>query len=84
MTVQIMKIVILKEVKIMSKKIISQKDAKEIARKNNLANVIIVKKDGTREPFDGNKIIIAVVWISEICFQNKTKRKQFYNKFHKQ
>lgn len=44
----------------MSKKIISQKDAKEIARKNNLANVIIVKKDGTREPFDGNKIIIAV------------------------
>ena len=56
MTVQIMKIVILKEVKIMSKKIISQKDAKEIARKNNLANVIIVKKDGTREPFDGNKI----------------------------
>lgn len=26
----------------MSKKIISQKDAKEIARKNNLANVIIV------------------------------------------
>ena len=60
MTVQIMKIVILKEVKIMSKKIISQKDAKEIARKNNLANVIIVKKDGTREPFDGNKIIIAV------------------------
>ena len=55
MTVQIMKIVILKEVKIMSKKIISQKDAKEIARKNNLANVIIVKKDGTREPFDGNK-----------------------------
>lgn len=44
----------------MSKKIISQKDAKEISRKNNLANVIIVKKDGTREPFDGNKIIIAV------------------------
>ena len=44
----------------MSKKIISQKDAKEIARKNNLANVIIVKKDGTREPFDGNTIIIAV------------------------
>lgn len=44
----------------MSKKIISQRDAKEIARKNNLANVIIVKKDGTREPFDGNKIIIAV------------------------
>ena len=44
----------------MSKKIISQKDAREIARKNNLANVIIVKKDGTREPFDGNKIIIAV------------------------
>lgn len=44
----------------MSKKTISQKDAKEIARKNNLANVIIVKKDGTREPFDGNKIIIAV------------------------
>lgn len=44
----------------MSKKIISQKDAKEIARKNNLTNVIIVKKDGTREPFDGNKIIIAV------------------------
>lgn len=44
----------------MSKKIISQKGAKEIARKNNLANVIIVKKDGTREPFDGNKIIIAV------------------------
>lgn len=44
----------------MSKKIISQKDAKEIARKNNLANVIIVKKDGTREPFDRNKIIIAV------------------------
>lgn len=44
----------------MSKKIISQKDAKEIVRKNNLANVIIVKKDGTREPFDGNKIIIAV------------------------
>lgn len=44
----------------MSKKIISQKDAKEIARKNNLANVIIVKKDGTREPFDGSKIIIAV------------------------
>lgn len=44
----------------MSKKIISQKDAKEIARKNSLANVIIVKKDGTREPFDGNKIIIAV------------------------
>lgn len=44
----------------MSKKIISQKDAKEIARKNNLANVIIVKKDGTRESFDGNKIIIAV------------------------
>ena len=44
----------------MSKKIISQKDAKEIARKNNMANVIIVKKDGTREPFDGSKIIIAV------------------------
>ena len=44
----------------MSKKIISQKDAREIARKSNLANVIIVKKDGTREPFDGNKIIIAV------------------------
>lgn len=60
MTVQIMKIVILKEVKVMSKKIISQKDAKEIARKNNMANVIIVKKDGTREPFDGSKIIIAV------------------------
>lgn len=44
----------------MSKKIISQKDAKEIARRNSLANIIIVKKDGTREPFDGNKIIIAV------------------------
>ena len=44
----------------MSKKIISQKDAKEIACKNNMANVIIVKKDGTREPFDGSKIIIAV------------------------
>ena len=60
MTVQIMKVMILKEVKVMSKKIISQKDAKEIARKNNMANVIIVKKDGTREPFDGSKIIIAV------------------------
>lgn len=44
----------------MSKKIISQKDAKEIARRNSLANIIIVKKDGTREPFDGSKIIIAV------------------------
>ena len=42
----------------MSKKIISKQDAKSINQE--LENVIIVKKDGTREHFNGDKIVVAV------------------------
>lgn len=42
----------------MSKKIISKQDAKDINQE--LENVIIVKKDGTREHFNGDKIVVAV------------------------
>ena len=42
----------------MSKKIISKQDAKDINQ--DLENVIIVKKDGTREHFNGDKIVVAV------------------------
>lgn len=50
----------------MSKKIISQKDAKEIARKNNLANVIIVKKDGTVNHLTGIKLSLRLARVHPV------------------